>query len=168
MQQSLKAIDVNPMPRMNNILAISNTVGPSSNAQFNPLPTVPGKCSKLKLHITFDDQLYVAGSPLKGRLELLCSSAKQVLLGEIAVELKATEEILDKEHATHQLIICKRIVFQGDRLPPSSAVRGQNRGGYYLANKGRTIFPFSFDLPKDSPCSYDFDGLARLRYQVTG
>lgn len=53
-------------------------------------------------------------------------------------------------------------------MPPSSAVYGENKGGYYHAVKGRTILPFSFDLPKDSPSSYTFQAVARLLYTVTG
>ena len=65
-----------------------------------------------------------------------------------------------------QSFLSSRLVFQGDRLPPSSAVSGKNQDGYYIANKGKTVFPFSFELPLDSPRSYTFQNMARLRYMV--
>lgn len=45
---------------------------------------------------------------------------------------------MDKEFAISQSFLSSRLIFQGDRLPPSSAVRGENKGGYYLANKAKT------------------------------
>jgi hypothetical protein len=30
------------------------------------------------------------------------------------------------------------------------------------------VFPFSFDIPTDSPSSYSFQNIARLQYLITG
>ncbi|KAI8910388.1 hypothetical protein EDD86DRAFT_246756 [Gorgonomyces haynaldii] len=117
-----------------NLDAIASRVGPSSNMTFNPLPTSSGKCSKLRLDIYLDSDVYCAGTLLCGRVDLSCASSKKVLLGEIAVEIT---EALDKDMGS-KAFLHKRTVFQGDRMPPSSAVRGQNKGGFYVANKART------------------------------
>jgi hypothetical protein len=143
---------------------------------FKPTPTQTAKCTKLKLNIILDDQVNVAGGKVRGRLDVVCNSSKKVHLGEISVELSGVEEILDKDHALSQSFLSTRIVFQGERMPPSSAVRGKNCGdGYYLANKGKTgihlhnsVFPFAFDIPAESPASYAFQNTARLQYIVTG
>ena len=53
-------------------------------------------------------------------------------------------------------------------MPPSSAVSGPLKGGYWKANKGKTVFPFAFELPLDCPSSFSFQTVASLRYVVTG
>lgn len=71
--------------------------------------------------------------------------------------------------ASCQSFLSARIMFQGDRLPPSNiCVRGQSENGFRLANKGKTVFPFAFRIPSDAPSSYYFLKLASLRYVVTG
>ncbi|KAJ3016377.1 hypothetical protein HKX48_004055 [Thoreauomyces humboldtii] len=135
---------------------------------FNPIPTTPGKSSKLKVNVLLDSTIYVAGGNLHGRMELVSSSNKSLRLGEIAVELNGFEEVSDKDYARSQAFLAARIVFQGDRMPPSNAVRGPADNGYWQANKGKTTFPFAFRLPVDAPSSYSFQSLASLRYVVTG
>ncbi|KAI8910606.1 hypothetical protein DFJ77DRAFT_101717 [Powellomyces hirtus] len=140
----------------------------TSNMAFNPIPTTPGKSNKLKINVLLDSTIYVAGGNLHGRMELVSSSHRSLKLGEIAVELNGFEEVSDKDYARSQAFLAARIVFQGDRMPPSNAVRGPGENGYWQANKGKTTFPFAFRLPADAPSSYSFQNLASLRYVVSG
>jgi hypothetical protein len=141
---------------------------PTSNVKFNPLPTTSGKCSKLKIAIVLDSTHYVAGGLLKGRFELFSSSNHDVWLGDICVELSGFEQIEGSKFENSQTFLSSRIVYQGDRHRPSDAVRGPCRDGYYLANKGKTVFPFSFEIPVDAPASFEFQNCAKLKYLVTG
>ncbi|KAI9012799.1 hypothetical protein BC832DRAFT_548054 [Gaertneriomyces semiglobifer] len=140
----------------------------SSNMNFNPIPTSPGRCSKLKINVLLDSTIYAAGGNLHGRLEVVSSSNRSLKLGEIAVELNGFEEVADKDYGRSQSFLSARIVFQGERTPPSNAVRGPSENGYWQANKGKTTFPFAFRLPDDAPSSYAFQSISSLRYVVTG
>jgi len=54
-------------------------------------------------------------------------------------------------------------------MPPSNAVHGQcDENGFWVAKKGKTTFPFAFQLPLDCPSSLVFGQTASLRYVVTG
>ena len=59
---------------------------------FNPIPTVSAKCSKLKVKVMIDS-VCCAGSAVSGTLELNCSD-DCLLLGQIYVELNAFEGML--------------------------------------------------------------------------
>jgi hypothetical protein len=141
---------------------------PTSNVKFNPLPTTSGKCSKLKIAIVLDSTHYIAGGLLKGRFELFCSTNQEVWLGDICVELSGFEEIQGHKFENSQTFLASRIIYQGDRHRPSDAVRGPCREGYYQANKGKTVFPFSFEIPEEAPASFEFQNCAKLKYVVTG
>ncbi|KAI9092801.1 hypothetical protein DFS34DRAFT_276046 [Phlyctochytrium arcticum] len=156
-----------PNPLKPSALSQSNVVT-ANNMAFNPIPTTPGKCSKLKINVLLDSTIYVAGGNLHGRMEVISSSSKSLRLGEISVELNGYEEVTDKDYGRSQGFLSARIVFQGERMPPSNAVRGPADGGYWLANKGKTTFPFAFRLPEDAPSSYAYQNLASLRYVITG
>jgi hypothetical protein len=84
------------------------------------------------------------------------------------VELSGFEEIMESKLHSSQTFLTSRIVYQGDRYRPSDAVRGPSCDGYYLANKGKTVFYFAFDIPGDAPASFEFQSLSKLVYQVTG
>ncbi|KAJ3278375.1 hypothetical protein HK104_002391, partial [Borealophlyctis nickersoniae] len=141
---------------------------PKPNMHFNPAPTNPGKCSKLKIDIMLNSTTYVAGRYLHGRLEVEASTNTKLKLGEIAVDLAGFEEITDKEYAASRSFLTARTIFQGANKPPSQAVRGQAENGYWQANKRKTTFPFSFKLPLDAPSSFAFQSVASLRYVVSG
>ncbi|KND03682.1 uncharacterized protein SPPG_01150 [Spizellomyces punctatus DAOM BR117] len=141
---------------------------PTSNMAFNPVPTTPGKCSKLKVNVLLDSTIYVAGGNLHGRMEIISSTNKSLKLGEISVELNGFEEVSDKDYERSQAFLSARIVFQGERMPPSNAVRGPGENGFWQANKGKTTFPFAFRLPNDAPSSYAYQNISSLRYVVTG
>lgn len=66
----------------------------TSNMAFNPVPTTPGKSSKLKINVLLDSTIYAAGGNLYGRLEVVSSSHRSLKLGEIAVELNGFEGML--------------------------------------------------------------------------
>ncbi|KAJ3271337.1 hypothetical protein HDV01_006842 [Terramyces sp. JEL0728] len=156
------------LPRLPPLLH-SDPIQPTSNVKFNPIPSTSGKCSKLKINVVFDSSLHVAGGSINGRLEVASSTSKYLLLGEISVELNGIEEILRPSFRQSLSFLKSKILYQGDRCPPSQAVGGPIReGGYYSAVKGKTIFEFSFELPKDVPASFEVSNCSRLVYSVTG
>ncbi|KAF9958467.1 hypothetical protein BGZ72_000308 [Mortierella alpina] len=141
----------------------------ANNIAFRPLTTQPAKCSKLKIRIYFDSTIFQAGGNLFGRMEITSSSSQSLKLGEIAVELAAYEEITSKEFTATQSFLSSRLNFQGHSIPPSNAVHGPvDEGGFWRAKKGKTTFPFAFQLPLDCPSSLVFGQTASLRYVVTG
>nr|KAJ3420176.1 hypothetical protein HK105_005988 [Polyrhizophydium stewartii] len=133
---------------------------------FNPAPTHSTRCSKLKLKIVLDKTLFLAGEPVRGHLELTCFSNHSVRLGEIAVELNGVEKLAEGV-LNSQAFYARRIPFQAERMPPTSAVRGPCQDGYWQANKAKTIFPFEFVLPADAPSSHTFQSIASVKYVVT-
>ncbi|KAG0253046.1 hypothetical protein BGZ95_006463, partial [Linnemannia exigua] len=129
----------------------------------------PAKCSKLKIRIYFDSTIFQAGGTLFGRMEVTATSSRSLKLGEIAVELAAYEEITSKEFTATQSFLSSRLCFQGTGIPPSNAVHGPcDEDGFWMAKKGKTTFPFAFQLPLDCPSSLVFGQTASLRYVVTG
>ncbi|KAG0205972.1 hypothetical protein BGX28_002522 [Mortierella sp. GBA30] len=120
----------------------------ANNIAFRPMTTQPAKCSKLKIRIYFDSTIFQAGGNLFGRMEVTATSSRSLKLGEIAVELAA---------------------YEGPNIPPSNAVHGPaDEDGFWMAKKGKTTFPFAFQLPLDCPSSLVFGQTASLRYVVTG
>lgn len=80
-------------PQAQQSTTAANSVSPTTNLNFNPVPTTNTKCSKLKIKIIFDDQINVAGVPLTGRLELKCTSGK-MQIGDISLNLSGFEGTL--------------------------------------------------------------------------
>ncbi|KAJ3319417.1 hypothetical protein HDU76_000538, partial [Blyttiomyces sp. JEL0837] len=138
------------------------------NINFNPNPTTPGKCPYLKIRVRLGADFFMAGSTLHGWLEVDCHSKSHVKLGEIAVELIGFEEINEQDDACSQSFFSSKFTIQNSRTRPSAAVRGQRDNGFWMANRGKTTFPFTFELPGGLPGSYIFQKLASLRYVVTG
>ncbi|KAF9090160.1 hypothetical protein BGX29_011625 [Mortierella sp. GBA35] len=133
------------------------------------MTAAPAKCSKLKIRIYFDSTIFQAGGNLFGRMEVTATSSRSLKLGEIAVELAAYEEITSKEFTATQSFLSSRLCFQGPGIPPSNAVHGPcDEDGFWMAKKGKTTFPFAFQLPLDCPSSLVFGQTASLRYVVTG
>ncbi|KAH9245086.1 hypothetical protein BASA81_017446 [Batrachochytrium salamandrivorans] len=147
--------------------AESTHEGPQANLAFNPQPTQSSKCSKLKLKLVLDKTLYVAGGKLQGRVEVTSFSHNNLYLGDISIELKGSEELTDANPSARSFFHLV-LRFQGDRLPQTRAVRGTCKDGYWQANKGKTVFPFTFLLPEDAPVSYTFQSIASLKYMLTG
>lgn len=141
----------------------------ANNIAFRPMTSQPAKCSKLKIRIFFDSTIFQAGGTLFGRMEVTATSSRSLKLGEIAVELAAYEEITSKEFTATQSFLSSRLCFQGTGIPPSNAVHGPcDDDGFWMAKKGKTTFPFAFQLPLDCPSSLVFGQTASLRYVVTG
>ncbi|KAK3842849.1 MAG: hypothetical protein J3R72DRAFT_121666 [Linnemannia gamsii] len=141
----------------------------ANNIAFRPMTTQPAKCSKLKIRIFFDSTIFQAGGTLFGRMEVTATSSRSLKMGEIAVELAAYEEITSKEFTATQSFLSSRLCFQGSGIPPSNAVHGPcDEDGFWMAKKGKTTFPFAFQLPLDCPSSLVFGQTASLRYVVTG
>ncbi|KAF9934353.1 hypothetical protein BGZ65_003821, partial [Modicella reniformis] len=118
----------------------------ANNIAFRPMTMQPAKCSKLKIRIFFDSTIFQAGGNLFGRMEITATSSRSLKLGEITVELAAYEEITSKEFTATQ----------------------SDENGFWMAKKGKTTFPFAFQLPLDCPSSLVFAQTASLRYVVTG
>ncbi|KAG0268785.1 hypothetical protein DFQ27_005719 [Actinomortierella ambigua] len=136
---------------------------------FRPMTTQPSKCSKLKVRIYFDSTIFQAGGTIFGRMEITATSSRSLKLGEIAVELAAYEELASRECTATQSFLSSRLCFQGNGIPPSNAVYGlSDENGFFMARKGKTTFPFAFQLPLDCPSSLIFGATASLRYVVTG
>ncbi|KAI9199215.1 uncharacterized protein BJ171DRAFT_519211 [Polychytrium aggregatum] len=143
---------------------------------FNPLPTTPGRSNKLKVNISLDSEIFVAGSMIYGSLDVTSSTSRSLRLGTIAVELMGYEELNDKDYTQSSSFLTAREVFQSLDTPPSPAVHGPLQNGMWTANKGKTTFVFAFKLPADSPGSFKYKdpllykstNLAALRYVVTG
>ncbi|ORZ14372.1 hypothetical protein BCR41DRAFT_371201 [Lobosporangium transversale] len=141
----------------------------ANSIAFRPTTTQPAKCSKLKIRIFFDSTIFQAGGNLFGRMEITATSSRSLKLGEIAVELAAYEEITSKDFTATQSFLSSRLCFQGPNIPPSNAVHGPcDEDGFWMAKKGKTTFPFAFQLPLDCPSSLVFGQTASLRYVVTG
>ncbi|TPX38614.1 hypothetical protein SeMB42_g00942 [Synchytrium endobioticum] len=140
----------------------------TANINFKPVSTNIAKSRRLRITVLLDATIFVAGGTIHGRLELTCSTSRSIRLGLIEVQLQGYEEINDRDLAATQSFLSSNIVFQGDNRPPSTAVRGPKQDGFWVANKGKTTFPFAFRLPPDAPSSFDFQTLASLKYVVTG
>ncbi|KAI9592968.1 hypothetical protein BDF19DRAFT_450000 [Syncephalis fuscata] len=136
---------------------------------FRPAATVSARCSKIKLRLFLDSNVFIAGGNIYGRMELTSATSRSLLLGEIAVELTGYEEVSCQEVTASQSFLSSRLLFQGAKVPPSNAVHGPaQKGHFWLARKGKTTFPFAFRVPSDAPSSAVFQTTASLRYVVTG
>lgn len=116
---------------------------PTSNIEFDPLPSTPGKCPKLKINIALDSNHYRAGTALTGRLEITSLTNDDLLLGLIQIQLLGFEEIQGKHSNQSITFLSSKLKFQGKECRPSEAVRGPCKNGYYTANKGKTVFSFN-------------------------
>ncbi|KAJ1565534.1 hypothetical protein HK096_002249, partial [Nowakowskiella sp. JEL0078] len=146
------------------------------NIAFNPVPTTTGKCTDLKMKIELDPAICVAGGNVTGRLDLTSyTDSSKLQIGEISVEFLGYEELydlfkIDKAEPTYRFLNISK-VFQGKNTALTRAVTGKmDRNGYWQARKGKTTFPFSFELPVNSPSSYEYlEGPgAGLKYFVRG
>ena len=77
------------------------------------------------------------------------------------------EEFKDKSDELIESFLSSSICIQGENLPLTQAVRGFNSQGFWMANKGRFIFPFAFKLPLEIPSSFTFKTLLAVKYKVT-
>ncbi|KAJ3107182.1 hypothetical protein HDU97_004602 [Phlyctochytrium planicorne] len=138
----------------------------SAILQFTPSPTSNARCSYLKVDIQLGSTDFVAGGDLYGWLVIECLSKSKVRIGEIAVEFEGFEELNVGEKYSERIIFQKH-VFQGERTPPSEAVKGPCENGFRLGRQRKTTFPFVFKLPATCPSSFKFQ-CATIRYAVTG
>lgn len=148
------------------------------SVHFRPAAAA-ASCPALRLALFLDARCAVAGAaaPLAGRLELRCASARDLRLGEIAVELTAYEEVATPEVTASRCFIAARVLFQGRNLPPSSAVvavlldqtssLSSSSSPPFPARRGTTTFPFTFRIPARAPSSYTAAPFVSLRYVVT-
>ncbi|RKP07246.1 hypothetical protein THASP1DRAFT_30934 [Thamnocephalis sphaerospora] len=136
---------------------------------FRPAATQSARCSKMKMRLFLDSNVFIAGGNVYGRMELTSATSRSLLLGEISVELTGYEEVCTRDMTASRSFLSSRLVFQGANVPPSNAVHGPaERGNFWLARKGRTTFPFAFHIPEDAPSTVNFQNIAALRYVVTG
>ncbi|KAF9321214.1 hypothetical protein BG003_003038 [Podila horticola] len=132
------------------------------------VPPMPGKVTsktgKVRIQLTFDRPFFNAGGELSGRLEIQCSSSRSVKLADMFIELLGYEA-LAKDHLTPK-IFHKTILRLQDIRHASQAVQENiepDAEGFWLARKGRTIFPFRLNIQDTLPNSYD-SKLGQVRY----
>lgn len=168
-----------------NPTSLPSLIQTTHNIQFNPKPSLSGRCAKLRLSLLLDSTVFVAGGTLDGRIEITCLSATKVRLGKIAIELTGFEgkhvvshqctydfskTVLEVNHGDtlhSQSFLVSEIIIQGARKPPSTAVVGPSVSGFWQGIKKKSVFGFSFNLPLDSPSSFSFQSLASLKYVIT-
>lgn len=139
-----------------------NEYSVSGNIAFNPLPTVTSRCSKLTLDIKLARKTFIVGGIIKGSIELYSTSSK-ISLGDIKIDLRAFEETLDKATGVSSTFLAQTCTIQGRNFSASSLSRGSC--GYYQT-KGSQSYNFEFQLPHDTPCTYTFQNIAKLRYNL--
>ncbi|KAK3831948.1 MAG: hypothetical protein J3R72DRAFT_454522 [Linnemannia gamsii] len=149
----------------------SHQVTLSSIPVNEEVPPMPGKMTsktgKVRIQLTFDRPFFNAGGELSGRLEVQCSSSRSVMLADMIVELLGYEA-LAKDHLTPK-IFHKTVLRLQDIRHPSQAVQENiepDSDGYWMARKGRTIFPFRLSIQDSLPNSYD-SKLGQVRYVVS-
>ncbi|KAG0294482.1 hypothetical protein BGZ96_001077 [Linnemannia gamsii] len=149
----------------------SHQVTLSSIPVNEEVPPMPGKMTsktgKVRIQLTFDRPFFNAGGELSGRLEIQCSSSRSVMLADMIVELLGYEA-LAKDHLAPK-IFHKTVLRLQDIRHPSQAVQENiepDAEGYWMARKGRTIFPFRLSIQDSLPNSYD-SKLGQVRYVVS-
>ncbi|KAG0034487.1 hypothetical protein BGZ81_004519 [Podila clonocystis] len=154
--------------RSSHAQSFSRQVTLSSIPAKEEVPPMPGKVTsktgKVRIQLTFDRPYFNAGGELSGRLEIQCSSSRSVMLADMFIELLGYEA-LAKDHLTPK-IFHKTILRLQDIRHASQAVQENvepDVEGYWLARKGRTIFPFRLNIQDSLPNSYD-SKLGQVRY----
>ncbi|KAF9385374.1 hypothetical protein CPC16_008000, partial [Podila verticillata] len=136
-----------------------------ANEEVPPMPgKMTSKTGKVRIQLTLDRPYFNAGGELSGRLEIQCSSSRSVMLSDMFIELLGYEA-LAKDHLTPK-IYHKTILRLQDVRHASQAVQENvepDAEGYWLARKGRTIFPFRLNIQDTLPNSYD-SKLGQVRY----
>ncbi|KAG0347764.1 hypothetical protein BG004_007020 [Podila humilis] len=136
-----------------------------SNEEVPPMPgKSTSKTGKVRIQLTFDRPYFNAGGELSGRLEIQCSSSRSVMLSDMIIELLGYEA-LSKDHLTPK-IFHKTILRLQDIRHASQAVQENvepDAEGYWLARKGRTIFPFRLNIQDTLPNSYE-SKIGQVRY----
>ncbi|KAI1303226.1 hypothetical protein EDD11_005440 [Mortierella claussenii] len=136
-----------------------------ANEEVPPMPgKMTSKTGKVRLQLTFDRPFFNAGGELSGRLEIQCSSSRSIMLADMIIELLGYEA-LTKDHLAPK-IFHKTVLRLQDMRHPSQAVQENidpDSEGYWMARKGRTIFPFRLNIQDTLPNSYD-SKLGQVRY----
>ncbi|KAG0204939.1 hypothetical protein BGX28_003281 [Mortierella sp. GBA30] len=136
-----------------------------ANEEVPPLPgKLASRTGKVRIQLTFDRPFFNAGGELSGRLEIQCSSSRSVMLADMIIELLGYEA-LAKDHLAPK-IFHKTVLRLQDIRHPSQAVQENidpDSEGYWMARKGRTIFPFRLNIQDTLPNSYD-SKLGQVRY----
>ncbi|KAF9562033.1 hypothetical protein EC968_005394 [Mortierella alpina] len=139
-----------------------------ANEEVPPLPgKMASKTGKVRIQLTFDRPFFNAGGELSGRLEVQCSSSRSVMLADMIIELLGYEA-LTKDHLAPK-VFHKTVLRLQDIRHPSQAVQEHidpDAEGYWMARKGRTIFPFRLNIQDTLPNSYD-SKLGHVRYAVS-
>ncbi|OLL21691.1 hypothetical protein NEOLI_001083, partial [Neolecta irregularis DAH-3] len=146
----------------------------------------------IKIKIILHKTTFVAGGEIFGRMDLVVKSSKSFgskklgsfTVGEIGIELLGYEEVQSRpSHPSRAFVFLQsRHIFQlpSQTLPYircrnfesiTSAVSfphpPPDSEGYRKAKEGLHSFPFTFNLPKDSPSSTEVE-VARIKYVITG
>ncbi|KAG0366955.1 hypothetical protein BGZ54_004632 [Gamsiella multidivaricata] len=136
-----------------------------ANEEVPPMPgKMASKSGKVRIQLIFDRPFFNAGGELSGRLEIQCSSSRSVMLADMVIELLGYEA-LTKDHLAPK-VFHKTVLRLQDMHHPSQAVQENidaDAEGYWMARKGRTIFPFRLNIQDTLPNSYD-SKLGQVRY----
>ncbi|KAG0050429.1 hypothetical protein BGZ83_004805 [Gryganskiella cystojenkinii] len=165
---SFNMVQSQTRPKPTQALAYSRQVTLSTIPSNEDVPPIPGKMTsktgKVRIQLTFDRPFFNAGGELSGRLEVQCSSSRSVMFADMIIELLGYEA-LTKDHLAPK-IFHKTVLRLQDVRHPSQAVQENiepDGEGYWLARKGRTIFPFRLNVQDTLPNSYD-SKLGQVRY----
>ncbi|RKP14869.1 hypothetical protein BJ684DRAFT_18747 [Piptocephalis cylindrospora] len=138
------------------------------------------KVGKFRIKLRLNQPFIVAGSPVVGRVETTCLSS-HARLGEMVIELYAYEEVTADTGTGNYLepsskglsntvrpIYKHRLVLQDTSHPSDAVLAAQpvDEGGYFVAKKGRTLFPFAIPLPTDLPTSVE-TRVGHVRYVLS-
>ncbi|KAF9438461.1 hypothetical protein BGZ76_007715 [Entomortierella beljakovae] len=155
-------------PRSQQSQCYSRQVTLSSIPPNETVPPMPGKIAsktgKIRIQLTFDKPFFNAGGELSGRLEVQCSASSSVMLADMIIELLGYET-LAKDQSTPK-VFHKTVLRLQDAHRPSQAVQENiepDSDGYWVARKGRTIFPFRLNIQDKLPNSYE-SKVGNVRY----
>ncbi|KAJ7600305.1 hypothetical protein C8J56DRAFT_813096 [Mycena floridula] len=132
--------------------------------------------SKVKVSISLNNALVVAGDVCSGMMEMECRADSGLGLNIMKVELFARQELISRDHsATSQFLYAQKVFQGGARYRPSNAVYDHPDPkhevlpeGYFTARKGKSTFPFQLPIPHTSPASISFGGkgMAKVHYEI--
>ncbi|KAJ3303516.1 hypothetical protein HDU93_006468, partial [Gonapodya sp. JEL0774] len=133
------------------------TLTPTSNG-FDAVPSFAKPLTKnsyIKTAMWLDRDVYLAGQPIEGRLEIECRTGKKMRIGDIIIEVIGYEEVADKTLKTkvaRRKFAASALVLQASDTAPSDAVvpSRPDNAGFFLAKKGMTVFSFKVPVPLET------------------
>ncbi|KAI8057731.1 hypothetical protein BDF22DRAFT_7531 [Syncephalis plumigaleata] len=163
----------------------------SRNAITPMMPTagIIRRHGRVKLNLSLDDVVFIAGGHVSGRLKVRCKSRHNVRFGEIWVELQGHEQVMSRRASALQRIqdivhlgnssrvqyslVNTRVFIQtaatrSARMPISAAVdpaTGPDIQGCWQARQGTTTLSWRMPSPLDLPSIFE-SRIAKVKYCV--